>query len=248
MCIAFTYKPIFILMAKKTFETTFGTRLQNAQILINNLQSFINYTPLRTEDSAEELKKVIEATQKCNADEATRLQSYTLAVDTRQKAFYSEDKSIRELVTNIMATLRAQYGKDSKEVGSLVELANKTRGVTKRKTTETTDAKKVSTSQQSYASIVQNFADLIASLEALNPAYAPANPDITMEVLKKFLDIARNTSQAVNLAYIELDKVRQTRDSLYKDLNERTQRVKEGVKAQYGTKSKEYEAVKGLTI
>jgi hypothetical protein len=74
------------------------------------------------------------------------------------------------------------------------------------------------------------------------------NPDITIGELKKFLDTARENSQAVNLAYTELDKVRQTRDTIYKDLSTRTQRVKEAIKAQYGTKSKEYEAVKGLKI
>ena len=235
-------------MAKKTFETTFGTRIQNAQVLINNLQGFAAYKFIRSEDSIDELKKLVNTIQQSNNEEATALQSYTLAVDARQKIFDNETVNIKDLVTSIMATLRAQYGKTSKEVTSLVELANKTRGTTKRKIVEGDQLKKVSNSQQSYASILQNFSDLVASLEALNPPFNPSNPNITIIELKKFVDIAREASNVVSNTTIALEKVRQNRNELYKDLTMRTQRVKEAVKGQYGTKSNEFMGVKSLKI
>ena len=237
-------------MAKKTNESTFGARIQNAQSLVIKLKSFNQYVPLRKEDDINELQDLINTIQKINSEEATAAQTYTLAVGARQQVFQGDQVNIRDLATNIIATLRGQYGKDAKEVTSLTELCNKIRGQKKKKTVESTEVvtKKISTSQLSYASITQNFADLVASLEALKPSFAPANPTIKIEALQEYLAEVRNTSNSVEVATNALNTIRNNRNTLYTDLKERTQRIKEAVKAQYGIKSAEYIAIKGLTI
>lgn len=235
-------------MAKKNVEVTFGTRIQNAQNLITILQTFTNYVPLRQEDSVDDMKKLIKTIQNTNNAEANYLQAYTLAVDVRQKTFNGEDTSIKTIVTPIIATLRAQYGKDSKEVTSLSELIKKIRGTSTRKEKTNVDEKSISTSQQSYASLTQNFADLIASLEALKPKFVPTNPILLPEALKEKLDIIRKATDDLTSSFIALDKERKTRNILYLELTQRTQRIKESVKAQYGVKSTEYASVKGLKI
>ena len=235
-------------MAKKTPETTFGTRIQNEQNLVTILQNTANYKAYRPEDAIEQLQELIKTIQISNSNEANLLQTYTLAVDARQKNFEGDDNSIKALTTHIIATLRAQYGKEAKETTSLIELIKKIRGDAPHKSKTNPDDKSISTSQQSYASLTQNFADLIASLEVLKPPYAPNNPHIVLAQLEQKLESIRETTYAVVNAFNGLDKERKNRNTLYADLKVRTQRVKENIKAQYGVKSAEYASIKGLTI
>jgi hypothetical protein len=235
-------------MAKKVSENTFGTRINNAKTLLTSLQTFQNYQPSNPDDSIAEIQNIIDDLSVSYEDEAKNAHLYTAAADTRQKAFSTKETGIKAITTFIVASLRAQYGKDSLQVTSLNELINKTRG-TNRSAPKTDDgSKQVSTSQRSYASTTQNFADIISSLSVLSPAYAPVNPNVTIEKLKKILTEAQESNQAVQLAELQLKQAREKRDKLYTELNIRTQRIKESVKAIYGTKSTEYAAIKGLKI
>lgn len=235
-------------MAKKAPEATFGTRIQNAKNFVNTLQSFTNYTAYRPEDAIAELQKLIELVQISNKAEASYLQTYSLTVDSRQKTFGGKETGLKVLVTLIIATLRAQYGENSKETAITGELIKKIRGESPRKDKLNPDEKSISTSQQSYASITQNFDDLIASLEVLKPAYAPTNVSISLDELKARLKTINKTTDEVIASFNGLNKERQTRNALYADLKTRIKRIKEAVKSQYGIKSNEYITVKGMVI
>jgi hypothetical protein len=235
-------------MARKVFEKTFGTRFQNAKTLLTLLGTFQNFKPIHPDDDLVSVGKLIDSIQTSNNQEASALQTYTLAIDARKKIFYDKDNGIRAIVTSIIAALRAQYGKESKQVSSLTELINKIRGVTKTVQKEDGETKRVSSSQLSYASIMQNFSDLIASLSAIQPAYSPINPTVTVEELSKLLESARENSEKASLSNIQLKQAREARNKYYEDLTIRTQRLKEGVKAIYGTRSQEYTSIKGLKI
>ena len=58
------YKFNSTIMAKKTNESTFGARIQNAQSLVIKLKSFNQYVPLRKEDDISELQDLINTIQK----------------------------------------------------------------------------------------------------------------------------------------------------------------------------------------
>jgi hypothetical protein len=244
----FLNKTPYFIMAKKISENTFGTRLNNAKSLLISLSAFPNYQTSNPDDSPTELQKVIEALSAAYEDEAKSTHAYKAAVDARRNIFSDKENDIKTTVTSVIACIRAQYGKDSLQVASLNELANKTRGYNKSAPKTDDGAKQVSTSQRSYASITQGFADIIASVSVFTPAYTPTNPNVSIEKLKKILEEAQESNQAVQLSEVRLKQARELRDKLYADLNVRTQRVKENVKAIYGTKSTQYAAIKGLRI
>jgi hypothetical protein len=232
-------------MASST-ENTFGTKIQNAQNLLTCVQSFASYTPLRPTDSIAEMTTLVNNVLLANNTESSKSQLYTLAVEARQKQFSKKDDGISTILTSIIATVRALYGKSSKETISINEKVIKLRGSQKPKSSKNPEEKNISTTQQSYASVTQNFADLIVSLEALTPAFNSPNPNITIPKLKERLDLMRQTTNTVTTTLSELVQARTTRDNLYSDLKERCLRIKENIKAQYGTKSSEYTMVKGL--
>jgi hypothetical protein len=231
-----------------TSENTFGTKINNAEKLIGHLKSFTGYVPLNPLDSITEIETRIIATKTANNTAANKLQSYTLSVDVRQKLLKSDSDSLQKLATPIIAYVRAAYGKKSKEASSINEQITSIRGSKPSKPKLGDDEKNISTSQQSYASLTQAFADLIASLQVLSPAYNPPNEAIKLtKLLEKYTAIEQANAQ-VNSVLGELTKARKERDDLYDVVKESCARVKEAVKSQYGNGSTEYKLIKGLAI
>jgi glutamyl/glutaminyl-tRNA synthetase len=229
-------------------ENTFGTKIQNAQNLVTNLQTFAAYKPLNVTESVAEMITLINATKLANDTSANKLQSFTLMVDIRQKLYDKEDDSLKKTITPIIALIRGQYGKESKEASSINEQIKKMRGTTKVKSEKKLDEKSISTSQQSYSSVVQSFADLISSLEALTPAFNPPIDNLKIPKLKEKLEKIGQTTNEITGVFGELSQARNTRNELYKDVKKRCQRIKESVKGQFGVKSTEYALIKGLKI
>jgi hypothetical protein len=229
-------------------ESTFGAKVQNAQNLVTHLKTFVDYKPLRPTDTVDELNTLLTSLTQADSVEANKLQNYSLIVETRQQLFDKSDDSLKKSLTSIVATTRAMYGKDSKEAQNINELIKKLRGGSKAKTPKKADEKTISTSQQSFASVTQGFSDLIASLGAFTPAFAPANESIALPNLQTKLEAIRQSNTDVVSILGELNQARNTRNKLYDDLKDRCQHIKEAVKAQYGIKSMEYAAIKGLKI
>jgi hypothetical protein len=230
------------------YENTLGTRISNAETLSMNLKKFAGFKPLRTEDSIDELEALIKKLKQVSLDEANILQKYSLAVDVRSKHFDKEPTSIRKIITPINAYVRSIFNRDSKEASTINQKVIELRTSGARKPKENPDDKSISTSQLSYASVTQNFAELIASLQALNPAYSPTNDLITLEALrKKHLEIEKANAD-VKDSFADLNTLRTQKNTLSDDLKNRCQRIKNSVKSQYGNDSGEFASIKGLKI
>lgn len=230
----------------KSNEVTFGTKINNAEVMLSHLKNFTGYAPLNPQDSTVALEKLITDIRTVNNTEANKLQTYTLAVDVRQKLLDKENDSLKKIITPINGYIKGMYGNNSKEASSLNEQISKIRGTKAKKPKTNADEKTISTSQQSYASLTQAFADLIASLQALSPAYNPPNEAIKLpKLLEKLTDIQQSNNQVAAISG-ELTKVRKERNELYATLKESALRIKEAIKSQYGMKSTEYGLVKGL--
>jgi DNA repair exonuclease SbcCD ATPase subunit len=230
----------------KTYETTFGTKINNAATLVSHLKTYVDYAPLNPQDSITELEKLITDIRTVNNTEANKSQSFLLIADSRQQLIREDKESLTKLTTPIIAYIRALYGKDSKEASTINEQMNKIRGSKTSKAKANADEKTISTSQQSYASLTQAFADLIASLQAFSTAYNPPNEAIKLPKLQeKLAAIQQANTQVVSIS-AELTKARKERNELYATLKESALRIKEAIKSQYGTKSTEYGLIKGL--
>ena len=62
-------------------ETSFGKKLENAQALATHLQSFNNYAELNAELSVANLNNKVQELLNNNALVASKLQSYSIAVE-----------------------------------------------------------------------------------------------------------------------------------------------------------------------
>jgi hypothetical protein len=233
-------------MAK--IEKTIGSRISNAETLVMSIRKFSNFTPLRPEDAPDEVESIINQLKQTSLNEANILQKYSLAVDIRYKHFDKEETSIKKMITSINAYIKGFYGKDSKEASSINQKVIELRGSGIKKDKTNLDEKSISTAQQSYASMTQNFVELIASLEAFNPAYNPPNDNIKIDALKAKHQAIEAANNEVKNAYSDLNTLRNQKNSLYDDLKTRCQRIKDSIKAQYGNASVEYAEIKGLAI
>lgn len=229
-------------------ENSFGKRLDNAQALATHIQSFTNYTELNEELSVSNLNSKVQELLTNNSQVASKLQSYSMVVDAKQKIFTKESNSITKIVTPIIANVRSIFGKNSKEAENIANLVTKIRGVKVSKATIGSDAETVSQSERSYGTILQTFSDLIVTLETLGANYSPANAECSATSLKQKRDLATQINTSSIQEYGQLKIVRESRNVKYEQLSQLCQRLKDTVKAQYGTQSVEYKLVKGLKI
>ena len=231
-----------------TSESSFGKRLDNAKSLETHILSFSNYIEINTELTKASLNTKINDLLLINGEIANYLQAYSMGVDIKQKLFTKEDNSILKLITVIAANVRSVYGKNSKESTNVANLINKIRGIKVTKPKNSTDADTISRSERSYGTVLQTFSDLIVVLESFGTAYNPTNVECTVSSLRNKLALAAQTSTLSVQDYGKLKIARDSRTTQYEQLASFCQRLKDSVRAQYGTKSVEYKLVRSLRI
>ena len=229
-------------------ETSFGKKLENAQALATHLQSFNNYAELNAELSVANLNNKVQELLNNNALVASKLQSYSISVEAKQNIFTKLPNSIAKIVTPVVANVRSIYGKSSKEVEIVSSYISKIRGIKVAKSNVTDEQNAVSQSERSYGTMLQTFSDLIVALESLGTNYTPANSECSIANLKQKRDLATQFNTTAVEDFGQLKMARETRTTKYEALSALCQRLKETVKAQYGTQSVEYKLVKGLKI
>ena len=229
-------------------ETSFGKRLDNAQALATNLQEFGNYSELNAELSISNLNNKVQELLATNSDVATKIQSYSMTIDAKQKIFLKAPNSISKIITPIIANVRSIYGKNATETQNIGNLITKIRGikVARSSSTETTDT--VSQSERSYGTMLQTFSDIITTLTTFGANYSPTNSECSVTELTQKRNLATqiNTKSVQDFGALKI--TRESRATKYEQLSQLCQRLKETVKAQYGTQSVEYKLIKGLKI
>ena len=231
-----------------TSENTAGAKILNAETIVKHLSTFTTYAAPRTSESVANMQTLITSLKTSNTNEASKLQAYSLAVENRQKLFSKDPDSVQKLLSPIGSSVKAQYGKNSKEAKDCMGLINKIRGNSPIKDKAKPTENSISQSETSYGSITQAFSDLIAGVTILAPAHNPANNAVKLPQLNTKLTQIQTTNSAVVTAYGSLQKERKTRNDLFADLKERIIRIKDAVKSQYGINSVEYGLVKKLAV
>ena len=228
-------------------ERTYGARLGNAQTLLTTLQSAGDYQALSAELSLEGLETLITKIRRGNNDLAANRQSYSLAVDDRQGVFDKQPDSIAKALSPINATVKACFGKQSKEASDVATLIVKMRGQKKMRAAAKPDEESVSQSYRSYNSIAQFLADMIQKLGQLH-GYTSQNANASIDSLNSLLARALDANQLTVQTFTAMKQVHASVLQHYEDLAVMCSRIKEAVKAQYGTQSSIYRAIKGLKI
>ena len=234
-----------------TSETTFGAKLRNAQDLVNIIQGFTGYTPPRAQETVASMTTLINSIVTANASTANTMQLYKSAVAARQVAYKGTSTSIEKVLSPIKGAVDAQYGKKSPESASISSAIKAMRSTKLVKLpadpTKETQEKSVSQSERSYGSILQSFNNLISSLQQFT-GYNPSNTNLRIATLQATVTQINTLNNTVAQRIQVLKTNQTTRNTLYLDLKERTQRIKSYVKAQYGNNSTEFNLIKGLKI
>lgn len=236
-------------------EVTFGARVANAETISTHLKSFTGFVAPTTNTSIPNYDALIASLKTENTGVATKKANYSAAVETRQKLFFKDKDSVLKILSPVTSAVRAKLGKTAKPVTDIAALVEKIRGVKKEKpkdpkADEATGKKKdtVSQSERSYGSITQNFTDIVTTLVTLGTDYSPANTIHKLPALQTKLTAITTANTAAASTYGALKTGFDNRANFYADLTERTQRLKEQVKSQYGVKSTEYKLVRPLKV
>ena len=231
-----------------TSEVTFGAKIANAEALSTNLKSFKGYVAPTTETSIADYDALIASMKSENSSVSTTRAAYSLAVDVRQKHFLKEPTSISKMLSPIVSAVRAKMGKSAKEVADITSLMTKIRGEKPPKLKEGDTAETVSQSERSYGSMTQNFSDIVTTLTTLGANYAVVQTNLKLPALLTKVDDVTAANNAVTTTYSVLKTTSDSRAKKYDDISDRSQRIKESVKSQYGVASTEYKLIKGLKV
>jgi len=231
-----------------TSEVTLGAKVANAETLVTYVESFAGYAPPQPDISIVNYKALITTAKNNNQSTAASLQSWSAAIETRQQLFFKAKDSVKKILSPIGATVRSSFGKTAKESSDIASLINKIRGEKIPKEKKDDKGEFVSQSERSYGSITQSFSDLITTLQGYAAGYSPVNASITIVALQAKLTALTASNIGVAANYGQLKQNRDTRTATYTDLSQRTQRIKDTVKSQYGQNSTEYSLIKGLKV
>jgi hypothetical protein len=229
-------------------EKTFGSKLANAETLATHLTTFATYAPVRPEESIVNYKGLITTIKTNNALVASTQTTYSQATDKRAKLFSKNTDSMLKTLAPIAGQIRAKFGKTSKEAEYIASLITKIRGESSKKLKKDNEGEFVSQSERSYGSQTQTFTDIITTLTTYGTDYAPTNPKIKLPALNTQLTALTTANANVTSAYGAYKPAKDNRQIQYADLKDRSNRIKESVKSQFGTTSNEYKLIKGLSI
>ena len=228
-----------------TSETGHAKNVDNLGLLIANIASYGDrYKPTNPSILLEALKKM-------EADGRAAVLAVNDAMPIYSRATIERDNAfdpLGQLVTRSLNSLRASSSSEETDEAASA-IVRKIRGNrTTAKAAATTDVKvaTVSTSQQSYDSVLDNYERYVQYIAA-TPEYAPNEDDIKLPALKALAVELRAKNTACNNAKVAIDNARMARNRvLYTPLTglvDVALDAKTYIKSLFGATSPEYKQV-----
>ena len=227
-----------------TSETGHAKNVDNLGLLISNIASYGDrYKPTNPSILLEALKKM-------EADGRAAVLAVNDAMPIYSRATIERDNAfapLGQLVTRSLNSLRASSSSEQTDEAASA-IVRKIRGNRTTAKAAATDVKvaTVSTSQQSYDSVIDNYERYIQYIAA-TPEYAPNEEDIKLPVLKALAVDLRAKNTACNNAKVAIDNARMARNRvLYTPLTglvDVALDAKTYIKSLFGSTSPEYKQV-----
>mgnify|MGYP003600237162 CR=1 FL=1 len=218
--------------------------MDNLGLLISNIASYGDrYKPTNPSILLEALKKM-------EADGRAAVLAVNDAMPIYSRATIERDNAfapLGQLVTRSLNSLRASSSSEQTDEAASA-IVRKIRGNRTTAKAAATDVKvaTVSTSQQSYDSVIDNYERYIQYIAA-TPEYAPNEEDIKLPVLKALAVDLRAKNTACNNAKVAIDNARMARNRvLYTPLTglvDVALDAKTYIKSLFGSTSPEYKQV-----
>lgn len=235
----------------KINEQSFGARHLRMKELKQYVNEWDNYDPPRPEETVEELEKFLDNVAEVNMAETLNQGSYNTAVITRQELFKKKNGSIEKLLTQARGVVEANYGKTSieaKQIAAIITEFRATKVIKLPANPANPDVERtVSQSQKGYGSVTKFFADTVGLISKMSN-YKATNPALTVAGLQEKLGIVNKVNEQVATCLQVMRSSRNERLRLYKEMKERSDRIKSYAKGEYGTDSQEYRSIKGIRI
>ena len=228
---------------------SFAARLRRAQDMQTILRGYEGFTPPRTEESHEGFERFNESLVQINQSVTNGVLEYRSMVGKRRDDFYNNANSISKLFPALRSAIRSQYGKYSTEVALLDTIIDTMRY---RKFTVSTEEQPVTvqekfyrSGEKSFGSMTKNLHDFITTIAGFQ-GYQPGNDEFKLEGLNEKLANINSLNDSVIQKYSELRTIKKERLDLYRQLKERTDRIKEYVRSKYGANSFEYAQIRSM--
>ena len=241
-----------------TSETGHAKNVANFESLISFTVGYgATYNPSKTNLKVAGLQTQLASTKANIASVTSSSVAFNNAVNARMIAFDGLKKLSTRLVNSLDATAATpQIVKDLKTVNAKVQGSKLTKADS-GKTAKAIDPnapvvetdKTISSSQQSYSSLIEHFSKIITILST-DPTYLPNETELKVITLNAQLTTLKNTNTAVINAYTTVSNSRIARDqSLYNSTNglcEIAKEVKMYVKSVFGASSPQYKQLSGI--
>lgn len=241
-----------------TSETGHPKNVANFENFVSFIVGFgVTYNPSKVALKVPALQTQLASCKVNIASVTSTSVAFNNAVNARMIAFDGLKKLSTRLLNALDATnASAQLVKDFKTVNAKVQGSKLTKADS-GKTVKLIDpnapveetTKSISSSQQSYSSLIEHIATIITILST-EPTYVPNETDLKVVTLNTLLTSLKNTNTAVINAYTTVSNARLSRDqSLYNTTNglcETAKEVKMYVKSLYGATSPQYKLISGI--
>ena len=241
-----------------TSETGHPKNVANFENLVSFVVGFgVTYNPSKITLKVPALQTQLASCKVNIASVTSTSVAFNNAVNARMMAFDGLKKLSTRLLNALDATnASTQLVKDFKTVNAKVQGSKLTKADS-GKTAKLIDpnapvvetTKTISSSQQSYSSLIEHIATIITILST-EPTYVPNENELKVSTLNTLLTSLKNTNTAVINAYTTVSNARLSRDqSLYNTTNglcETAKEVKMYVKSLYGATSPQYKLISGL--
>lgn len=241
-----------------TSETGHDKNVANFENLISFCSGYgLTYNPSKVSLKVPALQTQL-ASCKVNITSVTNASvAFNNATNTRMTAFEGLKALSTRLVNALDVTNASkELVKDAKTVNAKIQGAKLTKADAGKnaKIVNPNDPvietpKSISASQQSYSSLIEHFAKMIAILST-EPTYLPNENDLKIVNLNTQLTNLKNANTAVVNAYTTVSNARIARNqSLYNTVNglvETSKEVKKYVKSVYGASSPQFKQVSGI--
>lgn len=236
-----------------TSETGHAKNVANFEDLISFCTGYgVAYNPSKAAIKIAALTTLHSNAQTSIAGVNTSKTAFDNATNARQAAF----EPLKKLCTKIVNALDATDAPD-KLVNDAKSVNNKIQGKRSGEkpkppvagATETAEDKTISVSQQSYDSLIENFAKLIEVVSS-EPTYTPNETELQVSTLTSTLGNLKTTNTAVISSYTNYSNARITRNTILygatSGLVDIAGDVKKYVKSVFGATSPQFKQVSGL--
>lgn len=228
-------------------RTSFASRYSRSLEVVAILKSLENYNPTRVEENLENFQIFLQSLHDINNAETHSTREKKALTDARYVLFYNGQDSVQRTFTALKSAVGWQYGFESTECKSLDIIWSRmvSSGLVSQTVSESTntDETKVSeirksrrNSEKTYAAMTKNFEDFTITISGFNN-YNPGPEKFKLENLNAKLTSITNLNREVADKKLQLTLIKKNRLKLYKELKERTDRIKFNVKSQYGAGS-----------